>query len=81
MIKKFGMIDSKVISTPMGTNDNLDSDCGGINPYTLMAKLGLVQISGSGPSKDDAWPGQLVRSPAQGVKTDLAIKQDLGRLE
>ena len=26
MIKKFGMSDSKVISTPMGTNDNLDSD-------------------------------------------------------
>ena len=26
MIKKFGMSDSKVISTPMGTNGNLDSD-------------------------------------------------------
>jgi hypothetical protein len=26
MLKKFGMIDSKAISTPMGTNDNLDSD-------------------------------------------------------
>ena len=26
MIKKFGMSDSKAISTPMGTNDNLDSD-------------------------------------------------------
>ena len=29
MIKKFGMIDSKVISTPMGTNGNLDSDASG----------------------------------------------------
>jgi hypothetical protein len=29
MVKKFGMIDSKVISTPMGTNDNLDSDASG----------------------------------------------------
>ena len=29
MIKKFGMSDSKAISTPMGTNDNLDSDAGG----------------------------------------------------
>ena len=29
MIKKFGMIDSKVISTPMGTNGNLDSDTSG----------------------------------------------------
>jgi hypothetical protein len=26
MLKKFGMIDSKAISTPMGTNGNLDSD-------------------------------------------------------
>jgi hypothetical protein len=26
MLKKFGMIDSKGISTPMGTNGNLDSD-------------------------------------------------------
>ena len=55
--------------------------CGGINPYTLTAKLGLARISGSGPPKDDVWPDQPVRSPAQGVKTDLAIKQDLGRLE
>ena len=29
LIKKFGMIDSKVISTPMGTNGNLDSDASG----------------------------------------------------
>jgi hypothetical protein len=29
MLKKFGMIDSKVISTPMGTNGNLDSDASG----------------------------------------------------
>ena len=55
--------------------------CGGINPYTLTARLGPARISGSGPPKDDAWPGQPIRSPAQGVKTDLAIKQDLGRLE
>jgi hypothetical protein len=26
MLKKFGIIDSKTISTPMGTNGNLDSD-------------------------------------------------------
>jgi hypothetical protein len=29
MLKKFGTIDSKAISTPMGTNDNLDSDASG----------------------------------------------------
>jgi hypothetical protein len=29
MLQKFGMIDSKVISTPMGTNGNLDSDASG----------------------------------------------------
>ena len=29
MIKKFGISDSKVISTPMGINGNLDSDASG----------------------------------------------------
>ena len=29
MIKKFGMNDSKAISTPIGTNGNLDSDASG----------------------------------------------------
>ena len=29
IIKKFGMSDSKAISTQMGTNDNLDSDASG----------------------------------------------------
>jgi hypothetical protein len=29
MLKKFGMIDSKYISIPIRTNDNLDSDASG----------------------------------------------------
>ena len=29
MLKKFGMDDAKVVSTPMGTNGSLDSDAGG----------------------------------------------------
>ena len=29
MLKKFGMNKAKAISTPMGTNNNLDSDAGG----------------------------------------------------
>jgi hypothetical protein len=29
MIKKFGMDEAKLISTPMGTNDNLDCDASG----------------------------------------------------
>ena len=31
--------------------------CGGINPYTLMAKLGPARIGGFGPPKDDVRPG------------------------
>ena len=54
---------------------------GGINPYTLTARLGLARLKGSGTLKDDTWPGQPVRSSARGVKIDLAIKQDPGRLE
>ena len=55
--------------------------CGDINPYTLTAKLGPAQISGFGPPKDDVRPSQPDWSPAQGVKADLAIKQDPGQLE
>ena len=55
--------------------------CGGINPYTLTARLGLAWTRRSGPTGDDAWHGQSTWSPAQGIKTDLEIKQDPGRLE
>jgi hypothetical protein len=40
------------------------TSCGGINPYTLMARLGPGRIKGSDPLEDDARPGQSVRSPA-----------------
>ena len=57
------------------------TSCGGINPYTLMARLRPARIKGSGPLEDDAQPGQSVQNPTQGIKADLEIKQDPGRLE
>ena len=52
MIKKFGMSDSKAISTPMGTNGNLDSDASGnmVDQKLYQSMIGsLLYVTASRP--------------------------------
>jgi hypothetical protein len=52
MHKKFGMIDSKAISTPMGTNGNLDSDtsCNMVDQKLFRSMIGsLLYVTASRP--------------------------------
>ena len=52
MIKKFCMIDSKDISTPMGTNGNLDSDASGnmVDQKLYRSMIGsLLYVTASRP--------------------------------
>ena len=52
MLKKFGMNESKAISTPMGTNDNLDSDASGnmVDQKLYRSMIGsLLYVTASRP--------------------------------
>ena len=52
MLKKFGMDDAKAISTPMGTNRNLDSDAGGnmVDQKMYRSMIGsLLYVTASRP--------------------------------
>ena len=37
---------------------SLRASCGGINPYTLTAKLGPIHARGIGPPEHDMWPAR-----------------------
>ena len=54
---------------------------GVLTPIPLRLSLGRPGSMGPVHPKDDVRPIQPGWSPAQGVKADLAIKQDPGRLE
>ena len=54
---------------------------GVLTPIPLRLSLGRPGSMGPVHPKDNAWPSQPGWSPTQGVKADLAIKQDPGRLE
>ena len=54
---------------------------GVLTPIPLWLSLGRPRSMGPVHPKDDARPSQPGWSPAQGVKADLVIKQDPGRLE
>ena len=54
---------------------------GVLTPIPLWLSLGRPRSMDPVHPKDDVQPSQPDRSPAQGVKADLVIKQDPGRLE
>ena len=52
MLKKFGMNEAKAISTPIGTNDNLDSDASGnmVDQKLYRSMIGsLLYVTASRP--------------------------------
>ena len=54
---------------------------GVLTPIPLWLSLGRPRSMGPVHPKDDVWPSQPDCCPAQGVKADLVIRQDPGRLE
>ena len=54
---------------------------GVLTPIPLWLSLGQPRSMGPVHPKDDVRSSQPDQSPAQGVKADLAIMQDPGRLE
>ena len=61
MLKKFGMEDAKAISTPKGTNGNLDSDASGnmMDQKLYRSMIGsLLYVTASRPDMQDFKPHQ-----------------------
>jgi len=60
---------------------SLRTSYGGINPYALLGRVGLIYTRGISQPEGNAWPTRSAQCPAQGRKADLKIKQDLGQLD
>jgi len=90
ILKKFGMNEAKAISTPMGTNDNLNSDSSGnmVNQKLYQSMIGsLIYVTASRPdvmfsvcmcARFNAPPSQSILKATKRILRYLKHTQNIG---